>query len=489
MVAPTPWVEPRLSDSSTVFALAHFEGRMMIRHPVTLLGAAASAALAIFELRDEAPVLNRASVTLAWTMLPLAIAVALVAGWAVLRAAGRSDTQPPAVMPLGMDRRMAGIVVGLAFPAALALLLQLSVLVWLLSQDPVTSVIWSEFLTGPAYIVFAGTWSATFARWLPHPATPLFGVLTLTGLMIVFPYRQENWGSNIGIEWLSPLAWPQDIIPYEVAFRPADLHLGYLIGLGLILSGIAMLGRWVTAWSVLTAGALVAVTFGIAQLGPIEDTRQLEAMSRLVGDQADLTCETHNEVEYCAMPGYQGWIEEWVAASRPVLAAAPSDSLAGIEFRQYPVHNTTSIGPDDINGWGWIEPSYNDLARRPKVVPVGSVWADYIEDSVARDTAFTVLGCRLQCQGESQGVVYLWLASHNPQIQSIVRANSSGDSAPVVDCIVAELWTLSNARERIHTNWSALVDPATSYEAAGSLLGVQIPTGYDQNGYLENGCP
>ena len=157
-----------------ILALSRFEGRMMLRHPLTWIGTLGAAGWAVYELWEEAPVLNRVSVSLGWTMLTLAFATAMVAGWAVLRAKGRSDANPPMVMPIGMAQRMGGIVVGLVYPAATAFVVQMLVLGWVMSRSPVTSMVWTEVLAGSIYVMFAGAVGASMTRWLPHPSTPLF---------------------------------------------------------------------------------------------------------------------------------------------------------------------------------------------------------------------------------------------------------------------------------------------------------------------------
>lgn len=491
-VAPAARIDPAISGLTAVLALARFEGRMMVRHPVTWIGALGATGMAVLELREQAPVLNRVSVTLAWTLLPLAAAVALVAGWAVLRAKGRSDANPPMVMPIGMPQRVGGIFAGLAYAAVFAFILQLLLLAWVFTRDPVTSIVWSEVLAGPLYVVFAGALGAALTRWMPHPATPLFAVLILAGLMIAFPYRQEDWGLNIGLEWLSPLAWPQDIIPYEVAFRPAGLHLGYLTGLTLLLAGIAMLGRWPVAWAVLGAGLVLAGVMGPAQLGPIEDSQRAEAMSRLIGDEANFTCEIHQGVEYCAMPGYQGWIGDWRTLATPVLDAAPAEAKAGMEIRQYPVHNTFLLDGAAYNDWWWIRPAYDDFAARD-VVPVGSVlnltWG--YQEVISHITNHLV-GCgRTGCRGEARDIVNLWLAIHSPGVASFTVDDPSFGSeyANVTECMVRDLWGQPGVTETIRASWATLTDPETTYEEAGEILGVAVPEGVSPDGRLEGGCP
>ena len=145
-------------------------------------------ALSISALVEEAPVLNRVSITLGYTVFPIAVAVALVAGWAVLRTWGRSDDHPPAVMPVPIGQRVGGIVLGLSFLAVATFALQLAILAWTMTRDPVTSIVWPELLVGPVFVVFAGAVSAALTRWFPHPVTPLTAVLLLAIVEALFTW-------------------------------------------------------------------------------------------------------------------------------------------------------------------------------------------------------------------------------------------------------------------------------------------------------------
>lgn len=462
----------------------------MVTHPVVWVGALGSLALAVFELREQEPALNRVSMTLAWTMAPLAVAVALVAGWAVLRARGRTDDHPPVIAPVEMGQRVGGILTGLLWPALGTLLLQMVLLGWVFTRDPVTSLVWSELLVGPVYVMFAGALAAALTRWIPHSATPLLSILVLGGLQVVVPYNPEQWGTRVGPAALAPIAWPEDIIPYEVAFRPSQLHLGYLVGLVLVVAGLAMLSRGKAGWAALGLGVAMAAALGPAQLGPISETRRLEAMSHLVGDDADLTCEIHNRVRYCAMPGYQGWIDDWVKAAAPVLAVAPQDSIAGIEVRQYPVHNTYLLDETEfLEGWWWVGPVYEDYSSRD-VAPTGSIQAPWGSSDLVRSLVTRILRCDIECQGEAQKVTLLWLLAHDPKIRSYVEYDArESDYASVADCMVADFWDKSDDPALIGDNWDVLTAPEASYDQAGEILGVSVPTGYDQNGILVGGCP
>lgn len=464
----------------------------MVRHLIFWLGVLAAVGLSVFELIEESPVLNRVSMTLAWTMTPIAVAAAFLAGWAVVRARGRTDAHPPAVMPAPMSKRVAGVVVGLTWPAAATFAVQLALLVWTLFRDPVTSIVWTELLVGPAFVALAGVTAAAATRWIPHPSTPLIALLVLAGIHIVVPYSPENWGSQIGPAALAPIAWPETIIPYEVAFRPSGLHLGYLIGLILALAGVATLGRTKSSWLLVSVGLITAGILGTAQLGPIDESQRVDAISHLVGDEADLACETHDSVTYCAMPGYQGWIDDWRTLAAPVLDAAPAEAKAGMEIRQYPVHNTFLLDGAAYNDWWWIRPAYDDFAVR-HVVPVGSVlnltWG--YQEVVSHITNHLV-GCAWTgCRGKARDIVNLWLAIHSPGVASYTVDDPSfgTEYANVTECMVRDLWGQPGVTETIRANWATLTDHETTYEEAGKILGVAVPEGASPDSQIEGGCP
>lgn len=480
---------PRLENpNGSLIALARFEAQALLLHRLVWFGGLVSVALAVWEIRQEAPVLNRVSMILAWTMLPLAAAAALGCGWAVLRSRGRTDADPPLIMPMGIDRRVAGIVLGLAGPALIALGIQLGLLLWVFTRDPVTSLVWSELLHGPLLVAFAGAVSAVLARWFPHPSTPLLAVFVVAGTILV-PYSQEDWGYRLGFEWLSPLAWPQGIIPYEVAFRPAGLHLGYLAFLVVFVGAIASLGRGIKSWLVAGTGLVIAATLGMAQLGPISESERSIAIDRLVGDDADLTCETHLGVEFCAMPGYSGWIDDWVDLARPIIEAAPVEAAIGVQVRQYPVQYAL-LDYGGSTGWWWAEISLRDVAERQAVLVGSARFVGFQPE--ARSIAWGLVGCRpFECHGEAQAVAFLWLVVHDPGVQSYTVLDPDWGVAygNVTDCMVRDLWGLPGTQQLIHQHWKVLTDSETTYQEAAELLGVSIPTGYDENGNLPEGCP
>lgn len=473
----------------TIRQLGLYESRMALKHRLSWVGALASVAIAAVELWSEEPVLNRTSVTLAWTMLPIAAAFALIAGGAVHRARGRTDAQPPMIMPLRMEERTAGVVLGVSLAGALVtIVVQLGLLGWLFTREFVTSLVWTELEIGPLYVMFAAALGAALARWISHPASGLITVLALIALVVAIPYRQNDWGRVIGPEWLLPMAWPQGVVPYEVTLRPAALHLAYLGGLAILLVATSVLGRWVPSWALLAIGVAIAVPAGLAQLGPISESRQDAVLERLVGDAAHLQCQDREQVTYCALAGYGRWIPFWIETAEPIVAAAPLGTTSDLEIRQYPtVSPLTAADISGIDQW-WIGPTATDLGNRPRVVPVGVVWAEYSTHPLAHALARTIADCRVQCDGESQTFAFLWLAAHDPGIRSIVEGNVTGDTAPIADCMVADMWAHADGRALMHENWAMLVDHSTSYKEAGALLGIDVPAAIDEYPQIGEGC-
>jgi hypothetical protein len=67
--------------------------------------------------------------------------------------------------------------------------------------------------------------------------------------------------------------------------------------------------------------------------------------------------------------------------------------------------------------------------------------------------------------------------------------NWGGEYANVSECMVRDAWKLPGIDQTIRDNWETLINPATTYEQAGAILGVGVPQGVDENGVLEQGCP
>jgi hypothetical protein len=461
------------SPRAVIGALVRFEGRKMLTHPLLWVGTLGAVVLSILELRLEAPVLNRVSVLLSWTILPIAAAVALIAGWAVYRAKGQTDAHPPHILPIPIGHRVGAILVALFYPALVTLLVQAVLLAWVMTRSPVTAVVWTELLAGPLYVILAGAMAAAMTRWLPHPSTPLLTVLILGLAMAVTYPSWQDWGTRVGVSWLSPVPWPHDNIPYEVNYRPKTLHLTYLTGLIAVAAVVSTMRRTGGSLIGLSATLVVTVALGLSQLGPVPESWQQAVTGRLVGDDSEVTCHERGAIRYCALPGYEPWIDRWEAAVDPVAQAVPSEVIAGLELRQYPVSVGRYLLEDWFSGWWWIEAANIDLAQRPNTLPVGSVinWNHGHLFQAAEVTA-ALVGCVDSCESGPRLMIYLWVMANHPEVRASLEAGNYPTGA---SCMARDLLDRPDARNLIHANWDFLTDETTSYHEAADLLGITVP--------------
>ncbi|MCI0545362.1 MAG: hypothetical protein L0Z49_13120, partial [Actinobacteria bacterium] len=168
--------------------------------------------------------------------------------------------------------------------------------------------------------------------------------------------------------------------------------------------------------------------------------------------------------------------------------------MEGLEVRQYPVHNTFLLDAGDlgVGNWWWVDQSAEDYGAR-EVIAAGSIWAPWTRTDFLRGVSVAAMGCRQladECQGESQQVVLVWLSLHDPRVAEYLfyEAEHAG-SAHVWTCMVTDFWANPAGASIIRDNWAVLTDPATTYQEAGKVMGVAVPTGYDETGYIATACP
>ena len=113
----------------------------------------------------------------------------------------------------------------------------------------------------------------------------------------------------------------------------------------------------------------------------------------MVGGEAELTCVSQNSIRFCAMPGYEAWIDDWAAALQPLLEVAPPELAAGIEVRQYPVdRGSMELWNTGGSAWWWVQHASEDFASR-EVVPVGHEWGRWSVSDLRSAAASKALGC------------------------------------------------------------------------------------------------
>lgn len=491
MIAAAPPRATAVGRWSVLVALARFEARRMVRHPVVWLGAAVAVVVQYTELVEFAPVLDRLSVLTSWWLLPLAAIAVWFGGDAGLRGRGHGDGDPLQVSAVGSEWRVVGTLFGLLGVVGVGLVAHAVVIGWALARGAVTAPIIGEVAAGLLTVWLFGAAGVAAARWFPHPAVPLMVALVPVGLLFIGGedyFYQSGWEPVLGFEWWFPVVdiGPE---PYLMLFRPAALHAVYLIGLLVALAGVA-LARSRLLWAALTVAGMAVVTVaGPAQMGEVPEARRVQTLAALIGDDAELTCETHDGVRHCVLPGYRGWINRWAEAVAPVIAAGPAGAVDGIEFRQYPLYFGYVLADgSEMNGPWWWDHAVADAMTRPDLVTTGTVWG-WDGRVQAYHLAGRAVGCPLDCPGESQGVVRLWLALHHPKTRDDLQRTMERSPPSLSECIAVDLWDDPAATAAIHANWDLLTDPATTFGSLETVLGVDVPDGADEFGRVAGGCP
>ncbi|GAA0253729.1 hypothetical protein [Cryptosporangium japonicum] len=329
-----------------------------------------------------------------------------------------------------------------------------------------------EVACGVTVAALAAPLGVALGRWVPSlVAAPLvlFALMLLTLL-------NRNLGGFGG--WFLPLVL---IRTTDGPARPSELHLVYLVAVGVAGVGVALLRhrsrrRGAVLGVVLTALVLGVSTGAAAQArpGPGPDGRAAEG-------RAGTDCRRIGAVTYCALRGYTGWIPRWAAAVAPIEAALPASARDGLPT----IVQHTAGAPGDTTG----------------SVPVWSVWGrgaserpyrDFLAGDVAARATGLDTGERCDASGQARTVVALWLlgqvtgrAAGPATITVTIATTGSGGRTLVTRATplgvsygageiehASRLLTMPEAGRRIRAHWSVLVDPATPIARALPLLGL-----------------
>ncbi len=203
-----------MSARATVVALARVEGRRLLRHPAVLAAAALPVAMALlFLLFADKAVEDDYTWSLIVPFMALAAATLVAVNLAALRARRDGAEELYGSCPASARALTAGHLASLAWAVvAAAFLVAIVVAAFMSKGGPLASIFLA--LMAPSIVLVCGALGLTLARWLPHPAAALIGVV---GLLTVL--------GNIGAD--EPSGWRLPVLGL--------LALAFLFGtLGLI---------------------------------------------------------------------------------------------------------------------------------------------------------------------------------------------------------------------------------------------------------------
>jgi hypothetical protein len=276
----------RGGEAQVVLALARVEAARLIRHPVVMIGAALSVAFAL-SFAPEAEIGGSYLLLIGPALLPLALATLVASNLAALRS--RRSRTGDLEQSLAVDRptRTLALLLALGGPALLAIALVAAGFTWfggwdglVVEPDGTTATPRpAELAQGPLVVVACGIIGVALARWIRFPV----GAVAAVALLVLqMPFVMWNLQEAPG--WLLPLVNPQRLSPGVDSSWPCSLgqswpcefghlaplewHLTYLVGVGALLAGLALLrdDRRPSHRLVAVAGLLLAAVAGIAQL-------------------------------------------------------------------------------------------------------------------------------------------------------------------------------------------------------------------------------
>jgi hypothetical protein len=532
--------EPRLArpaplgtgaPARTVWVLARFEGRRLLRHPavLSLLTLAVVALVGGGFGEEVADVMDRDDVAFAVLVLTLvAWGTLLAANLAALRSRRDHTTELLESLPTPAASRDAAhlVSVAAALPVGLALLAGW----WLAAELTYSATVGTprpaELAVGLLLMLGGGATGVLVARWLP---TVLAGPVAVLATIVL----QSNWGHlDHELRWLHFVAGgtPSAVDPW-LEVRHAGWHLSYLLAL-VVLAGALALARHglPRALAGVLAGAVaVALVAGWVQTRPPAAAQVAAIVDRLERPEAHQVCERYGEVRYCAYPTYRDWIAEWRAPIEGVLARVPAPVRArGLEVDQRlwtsflaDLHPQVRARLDPARVWradgalhpglGWFVTDHlGDIVELPRAqLALGfqaAAWAVGLPSAVA----WPPRACG--AAGQARLVAALWLAGqatpeagralrteaariersaatmalpaaldfvdYYPIEGGPVRVPEQGAAGRGAD-VVAAARLLDRPADRVAAvlagRWERVVDPATPSKALLAELGVVAP--------------
>lgn len=272
---------------------------------------------------------------------------------------------------------------------------------------------------------------------------------------------------RVPLFWHQLAPWtPVNELPTEVWVRPSGWHLIYLVGIGAVLVGVAVLRHRRSRRAVAAVIAAVAVAAGAGWAQIRLPTRaQIEASAAFIGDPGSVQrCQQRGNVGYCHYPEREHMVAQWRRAVDGVLDRVPphvrerslkvAQRVRGIDLQQLEPEIAAAlpftvpsaqphVWPDD----GAIHPDMRWCGRNElgscEVILAAQVagWAVGFPFAPVRsvdDDPETPLTTAYDSSGQARAVVALWLAgASTPRTAHELRPQASpGPEEPQGSCVV-----------------------------------------------------
>lgn len=470
-------VPAAVTTSRVVRQLALFEGRRQLKSPLLWLAVLASLALVWLAANDEPATLWSRSVTIAGSCLPIAVVALLLGNTAALRDHSSRIGETTVSPPTSRNVRMLGFVAGSWLAFLLATVVVIVGVVLSLRDDPVGSFLVPELVVGPILVALGQSLGVVLGRWIPNPLAAPLTLVILAGLFLI----KDLWPGARTIPAASPF------LPWRSAYtdwvqgepRLPLLHIAYLVGLLGVFTATAS-----RRWKALAAAGVLVLAAAVPLAGV--DTAG-EAVSAAVVDWSDeqpRTCEEHGSVEYCAIEGYEPWIDDWARGVDRVQSLVPVQ-LATTQIQQTADGLASHQDQDPA-----VANVHGRLARVG--VPVEQVLAPELGmpgtggEAAAMNSALPACMARVlpvHVSGEARAIAYLILTELADP--GSIRTIGFGGTARLGQVELSEseadlALQISDRPEDeilaiLHPRWQELNDPTTSSSDLAEWFGLPAP--------------
>lgn len=336
--------------------LARAGTRSLLRHPAFLVGAAltplmfwAATANTAF---GSAPDWLDISLAIALALVPLAWLTIVAVNLIALRPRRTGADELCAALPTPQPVRTTALLTAAVGPVTVAAALTCAWVGVVGTRYEVRgSPAWLELAVGPLIVAGAVTVGVAVARWLPHA---VFGVLAAFATMFIqarfLDVTTWPWNRAAGdpMRFLGFMAETTGAGTSALEVRPTGWHLLYLLGLVVMMAGVALVrnGLRPPITGLLVAALLVVAGTGWIQTRALSASRQAEMVSYLTEPAAHQRCETSDGVRYCAYPGFADDILDWRERVESTLAVLPpiaAERRGPLDVTQRPA---TIVGED-----------------------------------------------------------------------------------------------------------------------------------------------
>jgi hypothetical protein len=392
------------TSSEVIRQLARFEGRRQLKSPFLWLAVAGSIALVWLAVHDQPPTLWARSVTIAGSCLPIAISTLLLANVAALRDHSSRVGETTDAPPISKDLRMLGLAAGAWAALLLSLVVVVLGIVLSVTDDPAGSFMVPELVVGPLLVLLGQVAGVVLGRWIPNPLAAPLTLILLAGLFIV----QDVWPGERSIPAASPfLPWRKSYTLDWVQGEPRMpwVHLIYLVGLIAMFTALAS-----HRWRALIAAGVLVVGSGIG-LSRIEtDGEEVVAAIESWSDARSRTCEEHDGIRYCAIEGYEPWIDDWAEVVERVDELVPDDlRVAQVEQTVSGLDSFEDLDPTVAHVHGRLDMD-DDLTQQVLAPELGLPGTGGEAAAMNTDIPACMAGTMpMLVSGEARGVAFLVL--------------------------------------------------------------------------------